>query len=257
MNINSTLLSPYLPRVLLRKSRQIMLLSHMRGYTSLISHILGSNPAITGHFELHRSYLAPVDDLKARLTLSNLLGSVIDTPYYLDKILHNTHFVSAEYLASRSSPIVLATIREPVGALRSLIRYGQFQRGKHELARVSEPREAMRYYINRLVAIKNVATNVPGNFLYFCADDLVSAPAPTLARIWSYIGVEGDLTGTYDKSAFTGNSYRGDYSEYIQAGEIRSQRESKGDAVDIPECVMNIARSYYEEISGLLGKISA
>ena len=35
---------------------RIFLLSHMRAFTSLAGHILGSHPAINGYFEMHISY---------------------------------------------------------------------------------------------------------------------------------------------------------------------------------------------------------
>jgi hypothetical protein len=35
---------------------RIFLLSHMRAYTSLAGHILGSHPQINGYYEMHISY---------------------------------------------------------------------------------------------------------------------------------------------------------------------------------------------------------
>ena len=35
---------------------RIFLLSHMRAFTSLLGHILGSNPEINGYYEMHLSY---------------------------------------------------------------------------------------------------------------------------------------------------------------------------------------------------------
>ena len=40
---------------------RIFLLSHMRAFSSLAGHILGSHPAINGYFEMHISY----DDVSA------------------------------------------------------------------------------------------------------------------------------------------------------------------------------------------------
>ena len=42
---------------------RIFLLSHMRAFTSLAGHILGSHPQINGYFEMHISY----DDGKEEL----------------------------------------------------------------------------------------------------------------------------------------------------------------------------------------------
>ena len=39
---------------------RIFLLSHMRAYTSLAGHILGSHPEINGYYEMHISYENPV-----------------------------------------------------------------------------------------------------------------------------------------------------------------------------------------------------
>ncbi|TCS68990.1 hypothetical protein EDC61_1225 [Sulfuritortus calidifontis] len=39
-----------------RPHARIFLLSHMRAFTSLAGHILGSHPQINGYYEMHISY---------------------------------------------------------------------------------------------------------------------------------------------------------------------------------------------------------
>ncbi|QQZ27263.1 hypothetical protein HMY34_16720 [Thiothrix subterranea] len=40
---------------------RIFLLSHMRAYSSLLGHIIGSQPRINGYYEMHQSYLSDAD----------------------------------------------------------------------------------------------------------------------------------------------------------------------------------------------------
>jgi hypothetical protein len=68
---------------------RIFLLSHMRAFTSLIGHILGSHAKINGYYEMHLSYYSS-DSLDQQLKLYKKTESIKAHSHYLfDKLLHN------------------------------------------------------------------------------------------------------------------------------------------------------------------------
>lgn len=246
------LLSRYLLPSVNCSSRQILLLSHMRGYTSLISHIIGGNEKVTGYFELHRSYRGYWDGVRARILLSKLMRHTIDTPYYFDKLLHNGLCISDSYLKSRRSPLILISIRNPVGAIDSLVSFGNKMHEGEELRWLADPYMALKYYILRLGFIEDFARRTNIAFKFFIADDFVENPEVTLKEIWDYIGIDGDCSGRYERKDITGDPYRGDSSEYIFSEEIIPVSERIRVPGNIPECVYEVAEYYFDRVSKLL-----
>ena len=62
--------------------QRIFLLSHMRAYSSLIGHILGSHPHINGYYEMHLSY-SGMADLDEQLRLYRQSESLKPGSIYL------------------------------------------------------------------------------------------------------------------------------------------------------------------------------
>src|SRR5690606_30087767 len=71
----------------LKGKRYILVLSHMRSYSSLLCHILNSNPEVAGYVETHSSYASRADlwRLKRRVFLGT--DAEVGGRYVLDKIL--------------------------------------------------------------------------------------------------------------------------------------------------------------------------
>ena len=82
-----------------QRYQRIFLLSHMRAYSSLIGHILGSHPHINGYYEMHLSYTSASDlDQQLRLYMQTETpepGSI----YLFDKPLHNDYALDTDILA--------------------------------------------------------------------------------------------------------------------------------------------------------------
>lgn len=70
----------------------------MRSYSTLLSHVLGSNKNIDGYSELHYSYLNKLEGLKAKIQIMYTLGSGLSGNYILDKLLHNENQISESFL---------------------------------------------------------------------------------------------------------------------------------------------------------------
>ena len=69
------------PSVYLGRREYVIVLSHMRSYSTLLAHLLGSHPEIAGYAEMHTSYAQRRDLLRlrrkwrARSTVGSRAGS--------------------------------------------------------------------------------------------------------------------------------------------------------------------------------------
>ena len=83
---------------------RIFILSHMRAFTSLAGHILGSHPQINGYFEMHISYddATALDKQLEVLQESETLKQ--NSQFIVDKLLHNDYQLKpAPSISTRSA----------------------------------------------------------------------------------------------------------------------------------------------------------
>ena len=151
---------------------RIFLLSHMRAFTSLAGHILGSHPAINGYFEMHINY----DDASA---LDKQLDVLLENEalkqnshYLFDKLLHNDYQLKPERPGFEDIKILRA-LREPKQTIKSIVNLFA-QKETEEL--YASPEEATKYYIKRLEVLADFCRTVAQDYYYFDAELLQTAP---------------------------------------------------------------------------------
>ena len=105
------------PQIILDNRGYIFILSHMRSRSTLLAHILGSNPEIGGYFELHKSYLNWLDliILRLRVQLDNK-----NIKFALDKILWNRLQIS-EKICLKENLKIIFLLRKPEDTIKSII----------------------------------------------------------------------------------------------------------------------------------------
>ncbi len=69
--------------------RFLFIVSHMRSFSSLLCHILGSHPEISGYAEAQLSYFSRLDLQRLARKVQQITGNPVLGRYVLDKILHN------------------------------------------------------------------------------------------------------------------------------------------------------------------------
>ena len=125
---------------------RIFLLSHMRAFTSLAGHILGSHPRINGYFEMHISH----DDASAldkQLEVLQQHETLKKNSHYLfDKLLHNDYRFNPGRLDLTDIKI-LVSLMEPEQTIKSIVDL--FEKKIPEDLYAS-PVEAANYYIERV-----------------------------------------------------------------------------------------------------------
>jgi hypothetical protein len=229
--------------------QRIFLLSHMRAYSSLIGHILGSHPQINGYYEMHLSYSATAD-LGEQLRLyrqSELLkpGSI----YLFDKLLHNDYSLDTHILAGADHRILMIT-RSPEYSLKSLLHLFQ-ARQTDEL--YADPGEATDYYIQRLASLAAFSRENPGQYYYFDAELIKSDSRNLLHTLTRWCGLTTALSDRYQTFTLTGKARAGDSSDFINRGKIEVS-ENHYPGVELEEQHLLRAGQAYAEYRGVLLK---
>jgi hypothetical protein len=190
----------------------------MRAYTSLLGHILGSHPQISGYYEMHLDYRDP-QALQRQLALYCEHDALKPRSQFLfDKILHNDYALSQALIDSPDTRILLA-LRRPDESIRSIV--GLF-RQKPVAGRYAQVDVAADYYIQRVQALVDFCRLHSASYFYLDAEALVQQPDQVLAAIGEWLGLNMPLLQTYELFSLTGVERRGDSSRRLQSGRIEA-----------------------------------
>lgn len=224
----------------------IFVMSHMRSYSSLLCHILGSHEEIDGYGESHISY----KDSNSLERLENRIERMLNAPlrgrYLLDKLLHNRLVVNENIFSERNAHFFFL-VREPEAAMRSILFMGS-NLVKWEWHQ--DPERVRDYYIERLEYLSLLATklstypNVRVNFIN--AESLISETVKVLTQVTRALGLEHSLTPHYCIFPFTGMPGYGDPSDYIRNGHIVSHRNTYDEIILAAENVERAKVAYLE-----------
>ncbi len=195
----------------------------MRSGSTLLTHILTSNPEIFGVGETKIA-------IKSESDLRRVLGKVLIMQRHagevltgqerliLDKIVYS-HYLEPTDISAVAGPrshVVFLT-REPTGTLSSIIRKMKW----------SEAR-AVDHYVARMADLRLSAENLAPlrSSVHIDYSDLVERTQPTLALLQSALNLSEPLSGNYQTSSHTGNFALGDDSTNIHAGRILKKTSS-------------------------------
>ena len=239
--------SPY--KILLRKKsyRILFILSHMRSGSSLLSHILISNPEIIGFGETHIQYSSELDFKRLMMKVywqgqefrkipRHLENLSMNHQYILDKILHNNKFLSDIFLASERVYTIFL-LREPTKTLPSLL----------DLKPHWSQQNALEYYIQRLLALENYAQliNDKKRTLFITYNQMLQETFSVLTYFQKFLGTKEGFSEEYQILKTTGKRNVGDHKGNIKAGRIvRNQRELK---IPVDRQLIEKANHYYNQ----------
>lgn len=221
---------------------RIFLLSHMRAYTSLAGHILGSHPQINGYYEMHLGYEEPAA-LDRQLELYQQ-GDALKpgSRYVFDKLLHNDYALMPERLG-RADIKILVALAEPAHTIRSIVH---LFRQKPDPDLYASPEQAAQYYVERVRALAEFCRTTDWPYCYFDAELLQRAPETLLPKLTAWLELDSPLTEQYQVFSHTGKARRGDTSARMGSGRIDPAR-SDYSHIAIPEDVLAAAREAYRE----------
>jgi hypothetical protein len=195
---------------------RIFLLSHMRAYTSLVGHLLGSHPEINGYYEMHLSYAGAGDLVRQARRYSEQDGLKPDSRFLFDKLLHNDYALELQYLDPDRTTVLIA-LRPPEPTLRSIVSLFA-RKGSNDP--YADPSGAAIYYIERLRELAGFGQRYPGRYAYFDADLIRTDTERVLAAFGQWLGLGSPLEDRYLTFPRTGVSGAGDSSPAIAAGHV-------------------------------------
>jgi hypothetical protein len=221
---------------------RIFLLSHMRAFTSLAGHILGSHPQINGYYEMHISY----EDASAlNRQLDVFLESEVfkeNSCYIFDKLLHNDYLLKPEQFGLANIKVLISLL-EPEHTIKSIVHLFA-QKEIEDL--YASPVEAANYYIARVQALADFSRAASQPYYYFDAELLQRAPEILLPKLSDWLELDSPLSDRYQVFSHTGKTGKGDSSQRIHSGSIDKTRIDYAH-IAIPEDVLRAAREAYKE----------
>lgn len=207
------------PAPYLAKKNYILLVSHMRSRSTLLSHILGSNSEICGYKELHLLYAHRLSLLRMRVALANLEN--YDTcKYLLDKNLHNRLCINPSIFSGKLKLIIL--LREPVGTIASMLKMQQ------KIDKNTNFQEVVNYYKMRIAYLGNFGQMNKNAYLFVDSENLIRQTEKELLNISCYLEIKTPLQACYKKFSETGKPIAGDPSDNIKVGKIIKTEKAEG-----------------------------
>lgn len=224
-----------------QQRRFLLLVSHMRSYSSLLSHLVAESPEVDGYGELHQSYLSTVDLAKMAVGVQGSYDDPISGDILFDKVLHRRYELAPE-ITQRQDVHVILSVRTPGPTLASLIALGQRDAS---VGWAANPERALQHYERRLSDLVALAPNCRAAGV-LVADEVVRNPASTLAAISRFAELTTSLTTTYQVHPLTGHARFGDSSSAIMAGNIQ-QAPDQVDLSAVPAEVHAKARVAFNQ----------
>jgi hypothetical protein len=229
--------------------RFILMLSHMRSGSSLLTHILNTNPEISGYGENHADYHNPMDLNRLIFrTAWELKNFDLSEKYVLDKILHDELVISEELLASEKMCFIFL-LRRPQETLKSIVKI--FSNSKWNLD------QAVDYYVSRLASLEKYAQGIdnPERCLFLSHEQLMHQTDQTFEVLQNFLAVGHPFTEEYEILPTTGKKFIGDSSKNIQKGRIvRGQHTFQDSEIVIPPDRLDHALQAFYDCSNTLEK---
>lgn len=195
-----------------RTYKILFILSHMRSGSSLLTHILNSNPEIIGYGETHIQYSSE-KDFKTLMFKDywNIRDLNMNHKYVLDKVLHNHKFLKHQFLDSEQI-LAIFLIREPRRSLASML----------ELKPHWTEQDALNYYCQRLFKLDEYAKfiNNKKRSLLIIHDQILNNSNSVFDDLKKFLETQEGFSEEYQLTRRTGQRDIGDWQGNIKAGRI-------------------------------------
>lgn len=231
----------------LRTRQYLFVLGHMRSYSSLLCHILGSHGEIDGYCETHVKYRSRLDLIRLRSRVVKFTGEPLKGRYVLEKILHNYPFADSIVRSSQTRAIIL--VRRPLPTVQSIVNMGLHY---SDIAWYRDLDTVARYYEERLAMLVRLADQLRGRVIYIEAESLLSRTSDVLHSIGGLLNLGEPLRSDYRRFAHTGERGFGDPSEAISVGRVSSATHEQRTTVMVPAALTSRLEMAYAACSASL-----
>jgi len=225
---------------ILGRKTHIFLLSHMRSFTSLFGHILGSNPEICGYYEMHIGYHSWKSLVRQKMLYFQQEAPKPRFRYMFDKVLHNEHAIAPAVLNHPRTRTIFS-LRHPREVIPSILSLYQKVDPEHEF---NSEMGATTYYIQRLAALERIADMLHRDFVYLDAECMKLETQECLDLLSDWLQLNTRLTASYDIQRNTSRKRFGDSSERLRAGRIVNEQSEYVDFVHDRELLARAVCAY-------------
>jgi hypothetical protein len=235
---------------IVRRPSFLFVIGHMRSGSTLLTHILNSNPHVVGLGENHLSYWREKDlDRCVANTMKMHSRRDLRERYVLDKILHNQHSVSPCFLNDPRFRFVYL-VREPRNTLSSLLRLSRVVPGFYW----STYDLAAKHYIRRLHHLAKTVEQQRSRerAIVLTYEQLIQSSREMFVDLESFLGLEVPLREKYELMPTTGKPPYGDPGEAIKSGSIQRKNEKHSVVPFIPADLLDECEHTYLETLKLL-----
>ena len=222
----------------------ILVISHMRSFSSLLCHILGSHPDISGYAETHQPYWMRSDLDRLARKVRELTGDEPLGRYVLDKILHNETPIAPAILARPDVKCVFL-LRNAEDTFRSILN---MMHAFGHTGKYADPKHTLGYYSARLKQMEQYSMEVGNRALFVEAERLIDDTGTVLGGLSRWLALDRPLTAEYRTFAFTGSDGYGDPSPNIRTGRVVTSAEERHRLdvpISIPEDVLRRGTDAY------------
>lgn len=222
----------------------IFILGHMRSASSLLVHLLNSNPEIIGYGESHIRYSSEPDIKKLLYKVYSRVGELrMNHPYILDKLLHNSKLLNEDLLLSQHIYKIFL-IRNPQQTLPSILKIKPHW----------SEEKTFDHYISRLATLERYAQQIDSKerSLLITHDQLLNQTEDVFRALQSFLEVDHPFSEQYQVLSTTGKRGVGDSSDNIKQGKIirdRSNTEYQTPLNTFEPCLES-----YDRCSSILSK---
>ena len=199
----------------------LFVVSHMRSYSSLLCHILGSHSEISGYSEAHQSYFGRNDLERLARTVREATEEATLKRFVLDKVLHSNEQIAPDILR-RPDVRCIFLLRNPRDTIASILNMAHTLRSTGDF---SIPSRVVAYYEQRLLLMEAYGVHVAGRAIFVESERLLVDTDLLLARITEWLGLAEPLSPEYRTFRHTGRPHHGDPSSHIKAGKIVADDE--------------------------------
>lgn len=238
-----------------KEQKKILLLGHMRCGSSLLVHILTSNPDIAGYGETHLDYRRLADLEKLPTNVYFTLRRFRPSRLVLDKVLHNEYFLSPQILFAESCTFPIMA-REPLASVSSMVTTlpGRFLKGDPHCQDLLSL--AADYYRGRLDTLCQCGETLSrlGKCWYFTYSDLMERTNEVFRLLEECLELRHPLTERYAVGPLTGIHGYGDPSNNIKRGYI--DRSIARDPISIPQQLADKLTDHYQSFDAAMRSLS-
>lgn len=229
------------------KTHYLFLLSHMRSYSSLLSHLLGSSPEIDGFGEMHLRYRSRLSLLALPWKVRRATGEPLRGQWLLDKILHNRIRGPWRLLPPQRYRAIIF-LREPESTLQSLLGM------KPILAsdRAWTDERSCEHYVERLHRLRIEGERIGKEGLYLDAEALLLRPERVLRTLGDWLQLSTPLSTDYKLFPRTGQTGIGDPGDHIRSGTLKPESERSKSLRKVEPLALREAQAAYQRCRAAL-----